>query len=124
MSRLDYVLNKIKVGKKLTKDEATELYNGVKLLLLKRGGGKTTRIIEECKKNNGILIVISADERNRLIRDGIMDSDHVKTWNGRNEWIWGLSHDIKLYIDNVDQILEKLLCREIGMITMSGKRDI
>jgi len=121
MNRLDFILKKVKKREQLTEEEATDLYNGVQVLLTKRGGGKTSRIIKECKKNGGILITFSVQEAERIEHKYLMHpSDVVSCQN--LERLQGIIHK-DLYIDNADLVLERIFNKPIAMITLSRKNN-
>jgi len=96
----------------------------MKIYSRKERMGKTTKIIEKFREDpNGILIVISEREKERLIKEFIIKPYKILSiWEVPTK-LKGRSYPINLYFDNLDIMLQSIFSANPVMATITEEKD-
>ncbi|MFW9872148.1 MAG: hypothetical protein ACFFG0_03525 [Candidatus Thorarchaeota archaeon] len=93
----------------------------MKIIYDARRTGKTTKLVKECLKNNGMLIVFNRQWKD-ILKKNYPELNVISIKDFLKEYSTGVPAK-KIYIDEVELILKKILHLDIEMVTLSKTCD-
>lgn len=90
----------------------------MELIVRPRAGGKTHAAVQWVQRHNGVLVVMNAQERQRILEQYVIRDDQVVTWFGVAMRSQGERRP--MIVDNAEVILESMLGGYVEALTLTG----